>query len=321
MASTFTPALHLEMPARGDYTNDWDLPANANYVSIDLGVGGLTSIASLAAGTMVLTQAQANSSMLVLTGSLTGNQVIAWPNSAAGRKIVFNEVTMNGFGLYLRGNSGSDTTGVYLLAAASLPIPIIVTPNRVFWDYCGINPGFIAGYPNDNVPNGWLPCDGRLISTTQYDLLFAYLGYGYGGSGTSFGIPDYRGYADVCSDTMGTAAGSAGRFFNFGPNGVTGETSHTLIQSDMPVHTHGVGDPGHNHGLSDPSHAHSGVLTETPGAGAGPGFGTTFGNTNPAVTGITIAPAVTGIFLGNAGSGGAHNNVQPSRTRNAYIRW
>jgi microcystin-dependent protein len=321
MASTFTPALHLEMPARGDYVNDWDLPANNNYSLIDLGVGGEAVLTGLTGGTTVLTQAQANASMLVLTGNLSGNQVIAYPASASGRKVIFPSVTLNGFALYFRANSGSDTIGVYMPLAFGIPTPIIVTSARVYWDYCGVAPGMIQGFPVDLVPNGWLPCDGRLISTAQYDFLFDTIGYAYGGSGASFAVPDYRGYADVCSDNMGTAAGSAGRFFNFGPNGVTGETSHVLIISETPVHSHTVFDPGHNHALHDPGHVHPGVIAETAGTGAAPGFGSPFGNTGPAGTGITISPAGTGISLGTAGSGGAHNNVQPSRTRNAYIRW
>lgn len=322
MTSTFTPALHLEMPARGDYANSWDLPANANYESIDAAVGGSLSLTGLNGGTVVLTQAQANASMLFLSGNLSGNLIIAWPATAAGRKLIFPSITLNGFFLYLRGNGGSDGIGVYMPTAFGIPTPIIVTPSRVYWDYCGLCPGIITSFPNTFIPNGWLPCDGRELGTSQFDLLFDILGYSYGGGGASFNIPDYRGYALVGSDNMG--AGSAGRFFNYGPNGIYGEITHLLSQAEMPAHVHGVGDPGHTHGASQPAHAHAGVVTGISGGpylAPGAGFTVTSGDTAAAQPAISVNAAATGIYLGSAGSSGAHNNVQPSRTVNKYIRW
>lgn len=77
---------------------------------------------------------------------------------------------------------------------------------------------------------------------------------------------------------------------------VGGEDQHTLSWDEMPVHSHGVNDPGHTHriaafgtsgtyGLVDSQHASSsGANVQTGGSG-------------------------TGIWLGNAGSGWAHNNI------------
>jgi microcystin-dependent protein len=43
-------------------------------------------------------------------------------------------------------------------------------------------------------PRGWLFCDGRLLSISQYSGLFSLLGTAYGGNGvTTFGLPDLRG--------------------------------------------------------------------------------------------------------------------------------
>lgn len=41
---------------------------------------------------------------------------------------------------------------------------------------------------------GWMPCDGRTLSSQLYPELFVALGYVYGGSGNQFKLPDYRGY-------------------------------------------------------------------------------------------------------------------------------
>lgn len=58
-----------------------------------------------------------------------------------------------------------------------------------------------ASPPNDTQPTtypleawGWMLCDGRSLSSVDYPELFAVLGHLYGGSGSQFNIPDYRGY-------------------------------------------------------------------------------------------------------------------------------
>ena len=321
MSSTFTPSLQLEVPARGDYINTWDLPMDASLQAIDASVGQTVTI-NTTGGTTILTQAQANCSNLQVTGNLTSNAIIAYPPTAAGRKFVFPSATVNGHGVYVRGNNGADQTGVYFLIAFGIPYPILVTPNRVYWDYGGCPPGTVVSFPNTFVHPGWLPCDGRGANTTQQDLLFALLGYAYGGSGATFILPDYRGFALVGSDNMG--AGSAGRFFNFGPNGITGEVSHVLSLNEIAFHGHSVSDPGHVHGVSDPGHAHGGVVTGLGiggPLGAAQGWVLNTGSTAGAATGIGIAAAGTGIGIFGAGGGAGHNNVQPSRTVNKYIRW
>ena len=59
MSSTFTPSLQLEVPARGDYINTWDLPMDASLQAIDASVGQTVTI-NTTGGTTILTQAQAN---------------------------------------------------------------------------------------------------------------------------------------------------------------------------------------------------------------------------------------------------------------------
>lgn len=45
---------------------------------------------------------------------------------------------------------------------------------------------------------GWLPCDGRLLSIYDYQALFSLLGTAYGGDGhTTFALPDLRGRVAV----------------------------------------------------------------------------------------------------------------------------
>jgi microcystin-dependent protein len=42
-------------------------------------------------------------------------------------------------------------------------------------------------------PNGWLPTNGQLVSTTTYNVLFNLIGTKYGGDGvTTFALPNTR---------------------------------------------------------------------------------------------------------------------------------
>lgn len=58
----------------------------------------------------------------------------------------------------------------------------------------GLNPaGAVIMYAGTSVPTGYLACDGNTYSTTAFPALFAAIGYTYGGSGTSFILPNTSG--------------------------------------------------------------------------------------------------------------------------------
>jgi microcystin-dependent protein len=51
-----------------------------------------------------------------------------------------------------------------------------------------------SGSKKTNLPMfNWLLCDGREVTIAQYPVLFAALGYRYGGSKGCFKLPDYQG--------------------------------------------------------------------------------------------------------------------------------
>lgn len=84
-----------------------------------------------------------------------------------------------------------------------------------------------------------------------------------------------------------------------------GTETHTLLDTEMPVHNHSVTDPGHVHTVNAGSSNGS-----SPGGGSqvtGNGF-------------AAIGSSTTGISIQNKGGGGAHNNVQPTTFLHAHIK-
>ncbi len=81
-------------------------------------------------------------------------------------------------------------------------------------------------------PTGWAFCDGQLLPISQNTALFSLLGTYYGGNGKSnFALPNMQGKAPM---QAGQGQGLTERFQ--GEEG--GSESVTLIQSEMPAHTH-----------------------------------------------------------------------------------
>ncbi len=61
------------------------------------------------------------------------------------------------------------------------------------WD-CAQNPaGTVQHFANTVAPLGYLACTGQTVSVTQYPELFTAIGFTYGGSGSTFNVPDLRG--------------------------------------------------------------------------------------------------------------------------------
>lgn len=83
-----------------------------------------------------------------------------------------------------------------------------------------------------NCPGGTLPAEGQQLKTSQYPALFAVAGYLYGGSGSTFYLPDMRGRRPV-------HAGQAVAGGNLNGQGDTGgDESVTLTVDQMPAHSH-----------------------------------------------------------------------------------
>ena len=81
-------------------------------------------------------------------------------------------------------------------------------------------------------PTGWAFCDGQLLPISQNTALFSLLGTNYGGNGTTnFGLPNLQGSAP-----LGAGQGPGLSLRDLGAVG--GEQNVTLLESQMPAHSH-----------------------------------------------------------------------------------
>lgn len=153
-------------------------------------------------------------------------------------------------------------------------------------------------FPFNFPPTGWAFCDGQLMPISQNTALFALLGTTYGGDGKStFALPNMQGNAP-----MQPGQGQGLSLRDLGE--MSGSESITLLQTEMPLHTHNlmaVSQPGD---LADPTGR------SIARAASGNPFQST---TNANVVQMAVqAVAPTGGSL-------PHNNMQPYLTLNFCI--
>jgi len=132
-------------------------------------------------------------------------------------------------------------------------------------------------------PKGWTLCNGQFMPINQNQALFSLLGTMYGGNGqTTFALPNLQGQTGIHVG-QGYIQGQAG-----------GQVNHTLIQSEMPQHTHQLNCSNDVGTDADPTNKFFG---NTGGAFL---YG---GVSNP----TTINPAAVSTVGGNQ----PHDNMQP----------
>ncbi|HLQ52199.1 MAG TPA: tail fiber protein [Terriglobales bacterium] len=140
-------------------------------------------------------------------------------------------------------------------------------------------------------PKGWALCDGQLMPISQNTALFSLLGTTYGGDGKSnFAIPNLQGCAPM---QAGQGPGLSLR--DLGETG--GEQAVTLLQTEMPAHSHTAQAVGGSDSNSPVNNAW---------ASGQKGFGSVYAPSNPQ-TNVQMNPFGTSIAGGNL----PHNNLPP----------
>lgn len=174
----------------------------------------------------------------------------------------------------LSGETPEDTADVFadLFTEWRMPNPLI---------------GTIFVHASSSQPPNSLPCDGSTYNRSDYPDLYDALDAAYRVGSTQLTVPDLRGRTLICD---GQGSGLTNRAFA----ATGGNETVTLLQSQIPSHTHG--DNGHSHGESQAVPAIGAAITGVPVPSAVPGAGLT---------------AVSYASLTNTGGGGSHTNMQP----------
>jgi microcystin-dependent protein len=160
--------------------------------------------------------------------------------------------------------------------------------------------GEIRIFPFNFAPVDWAFCDGQILPISQYTALFSLLGTTYGGNGTTnFALPNLQGMAPL---HFGQGTGLTLRIL--GDTG--GETSVTLLASQMPAHTHAAQGSSSNGSQNSPAN----------GVWAHPSVGRGLKIYNMAAG---SAPAMNAQLLSSVGSNQAHDNMMPYLTLNFCI--
>ncbi len=98
--------------------------------------------------------------------------------------------------------------------------------------------GEVRMFAGNVEPRGWAFCDGRMLSPSDYPVLFSVIGTVYGGDGRiSFALPDLRGRVP-----LGNGSGTGLTAHTLGQPG--GAEKATLTAANMPAHDHTVRGAG-----------------------------------------------------------------------------
>jgi microcystin-dependent protein len=92
--------------------------------------------------------------------------------------------------------------------------------------------GTILPWAGNRAPDNWTLCDGRLLQVFENQALYSLIGNTYGGSGSTFALPDLRGRVIVGTGSIP----SGNNNYTTGQQG--GYETVTLSEAQMPYHYH-----------------------------------------------------------------------------------
>lgn len=171
--------------------------------------------------------------------------------------------------------------------------------------------GAVIDYAGSSAPEGWLMCYGQSLAKSLYPDLFAVIGSTYGSTTDDFNLPDLRGRVVAAADNMGGTAASRLSLV-LGQGG--GEQAHVLTTAELAAHSHTGStnvDGAHNHDMQG--------YTGARNNGGGQAGVTDVGTATLSQT-ATDGAHSHAFTTDQAGSGSAHNNVQPTFVLNKIIK-
>ena len=156
--------------------------------------------------------------------------------------------------------------------------------------------GEIKMWAGNEIPRGWLLCDGDEVSKTKFPKLYEAIGdlWGTPASSSNFMLPNLNGKVPVGYNSTDTDFDTVGK--------VGGEKTHTLSDTEMPSHNHGGNGTGKR--LLQYNYSETDGVSERSVASAS-------GNYKAPVVNNANTDWTDTDYTGNTGGGGAHNNLQP----------
>jgi microcystin-dependent protein len=153
---------------------------------------------------------------------------------------------------------------------------------------------------------GWLLCDGRPLTKSEYGLLFYEVGYTFGGAGDIFYLPDGRGRV------VGNTGSSGGATWQYGQT--TGEETHLMTLSELVSHNHTIqsnttGITVDSNGLH--THTQTTVNDDFNNTGSYPNY------TQPSYAQYDSAGSITWTSTINASGDHTHTITDPGHTHTA----
>ena len=120
-----------------------------------------------------------------------------------------------------------------LLGPITLEVDVGLNLNSVFTDSNLIGDYKTSTKTADH--DGWLLCNGRSLDTRKYSKLFAKLGYSFGGSGTTFYLPNMAGKVMAAIGSGVNDIEIDDNLFSQGDNSITVPSNDDTWRTGMPV--------------------------------------------------------------------------------------
>lgn len=154
--------------------------------------------------------------------------------------------------------------------------------------------GEIRMFAGNFAPQGWLLCQGQLLSIGDYDTLFNLIGTTYGGDGeTTFALPDLQSRIPLHAGTGG------GDSYTLGQTG--GQETVQLTTAQLPAHSHAL------------------ASNSTPGTTPSPAGAVPAGWVRPGYSTSGATVAMSSLSMVATGGNQPHDNMPPYLVVNFII--
>lgn len=305
----------LILPTVGSDVATWGGYLNNNFAYITQMFGTVLSVALSDGVTTNLSQSQTQNGTIQLTGTLTVQTIVTFPNVSGYWNI--DNRTLGGYVMITTATGTNATIGIpqgktsqiYVDITSSTPGVKFLNPADpgTYWDYAsGTAPSWFTGCTSNGTTAQlpWITCDGSAVSRTTYLYLYQAIGttWGIGDGTTTFNVPDLRNRARVSVFPSTPLLTSPLNGATVGAVSSDATQSTTLSISNMPSHTHI--DSGHTHTVK-----YRTTASVSPGSGASAFVPDSTGGLSAAGAAITSTAN-----LQNTGSGTpfSTNIVQPT---------